>query len=196
MRRYSDSDLVDAVRASHSWRGVLRALGLSATSAAAMRSVRAHADRLQLDTPTSPASDAGRINSSPRQSPPPLVGHRPRKRSGWPAARAPRQCAAMPYASAWKRPISRCRGSRSHQLDRCARNRPIWPGLARSWLPRGLSSVAIPFHGRWSLPLRPTRLVGNGGRTRPGQNNQGEARDVMDSVDIQYRQEAHDVRPG
>jgi hypothetical protein len=49
MRRYSDSQLVEAIRASRSWRGVLRALGLSATSAAAMRSVRMHADRLGLD---------------------------------------------------------------------------------------------------------------------------------------------------
>jgi hypothetical protein len=49
MRRYTDKDLVEAVRASHSWRGVLRALGLSATSAAAMRSVRMQADRLKLD---------------------------------------------------------------------------------------------------------------------------------------------------
>ena len=49
MRRYSDAQLVDAIRASHSWRGVLRALGLSATSAAAMRSVRLHANRLELD---------------------------------------------------------------------------------------------------------------------------------------------------
>lgn len=49
MRRYSDSQLVEAVRASRSWRGVLRVLGLAATSAAAVRSVRAHADRLGLD---------------------------------------------------------------------------------------------------------------------------------------------------
>ncbi|ORW00015.1 group I intron-associated PD-(D/E)XK endonuclease [Mycobacterium kyorinense] len=49
MRRYSDAQLVEAVGASHSWRGVLRALGLSATSAAAMRSVRGHTDRLGLD---------------------------------------------------------------------------------------------------------------------------------------------------
>ena len=49
MRRYSDAQLVDAIRSSHSWRGVLRALGLSATSAAAMRSVRTHAGRLGLD---------------------------------------------------------------------------------------------------------------------------------------------------
>lgn len=49
MRHYSDSQLIDAVQASRSWRGVLRALGLAATSAAAMRSVRAHADRLRLD---------------------------------------------------------------------------------------------------------------------------------------------------
>ncbi len=49
MRRYSDAQLIEAIRASHSWRGVLRALGLSATSAAAMRSVRVQADRLGLD---------------------------------------------------------------------------------------------------------------------------------------------------
>lgn len=49
MRRYSDAQLVDAIKASHSWRGVLRALGLTATSASAIRSVRLHADRLGLD---------------------------------------------------------------------------------------------------------------------------------------------------
>lgn len=40
---------MEAVRSAHSWRGVLRSLGLADTSAAAMRSVRTHADRLQLD---------------------------------------------------------------------------------------------------------------------------------------------------
>jgi hypothetical protein len=49
MRRYTDAELVDAVAGSRSWRGVLRAVGLSATSAAAMRSVRRQADRLGLD---------------------------------------------------------------------------------------------------------------------------------------------------
>ncbi|HNM84483.1 MAG TPA: group I intron-associated PD-(D/E)XK endonuclease [Mycobacterium sp.] len=49
MRHYSDTQLIDAVQSSRSWRGVLRALGLAGTSAAAMRSVRAHADRLKLD---------------------------------------------------------------------------------------------------------------------------------------------------
>ena len=49
MRRYSDPQLVETIRTSRSWRGVLRTLGLSATSAGAMRSVRAHADRLGLD---------------------------------------------------------------------------------------------------------------------------------------------------
>jgi PD-(D/E)XK endonuclease len=49
MRRYSDAQLVEAIRASRSWRGALRALGLSATSAAAMRSVRVQANRLELD---------------------------------------------------------------------------------------------------------------------------------------------------
>jgi len=49
MRLYSDAQLIDAVKAARSWRGVLRALGLAGTSAAAMRSVRAHAGRLELD---------------------------------------------------------------------------------------------------------------------------------------------------
>ncbi|MCX2929783.1 group I intron-associated PD-(D/E)XK endonuclease [Mycobacterium sp. CVI_P3] len=49
MRQYSDAQLVEAVQASRSWRGVLRTLGLAGTSAAAMRSVRAQADRLALD---------------------------------------------------------------------------------------------------------------------------------------------------
>jgi hypothetical protein len=49
MKRYSDEQLIDVIRASHSWRGVLRALGLTATSAAAMRSVRSQCDRLGLD---------------------------------------------------------------------------------------------------------------------------------------------------
>ncbi len=49
VRQYSDAQLIDAVGSSRSWRGVLRALGLAGTSAAAMRSVRAHADRLELD---------------------------------------------------------------------------------------------------------------------------------------------------
>ena len=40
---------MDAVRSSRSWRGVLRSLGLAATSAGAMRSARAHADRLELN---------------------------------------------------------------------------------------------------------------------------------------------------
>ncbi|WP_447942767.1 group I intron-associated PD-(D/E)XK endonuclease [Microbacterium aurum] len=47
-RTYSDDALADAVAASTSWRGVLRALGLVATSAGAMRSVRTHADQLGL----------------------------------------------------------------------------------------------------------------------------------------------------
>jgi len=49
MRRYTDDQLVDAIATCHSWRGVLRALGLAATSASAMRSVRRHADGLGLD---------------------------------------------------------------------------------------------------------------------------------------------------
>lgn len=48
MRSYSDAELAQAVAASGSWRGVLRALGLRGTSAGAMRSVRTQADRLGL----------------------------------------------------------------------------------------------------------------------------------------------------
>jgi hypothetical protein len=46
---YSDERLRAAVTAARSWRGVLRELGLSATSASAIRSVRRSADRLGLD---------------------------------------------------------------------------------------------------------------------------------------------------
>jgi hypothetical protein len=48
-RTYSDEQLVNAIATSRSWRGVLRELGLVATSAGAMRSVRSHADRLGVD---------------------------------------------------------------------------------------------------------------------------------------------------
>src|SRR5215217_4434862 len=48
-RTYSDEQLVNAIGTSRSWRGVLRELGLVATSAGAMRSVRSHADRLGVD---------------------------------------------------------------------------------------------------------------------------------------------------
>lgn len=46
---YSDERLRSAVAAARSWRGVLRELGLAATSASAIRSVRRSADRLGLD---------------------------------------------------------------------------------------------------------------------------------------------------
>lgn len=46
---YSDDDLRRAITASRSWRGVLRELGLTATSASAMRSVRRNADQLGID---------------------------------------------------------------------------------------------------------------------------------------------------
>lgn len=48
-RSYSDADLARAVATSRSWRGVLRALGLVATSSSAIRSVRRHAEQLGLD---------------------------------------------------------------------------------------------------------------------------------------------------
>jgi hypothetical protein len=46
---YTDDELRAAVASQHSWRGVLRALGLKATSAGASRTARRHADRLCLD---------------------------------------------------------------------------------------------------------------------------------------------------
>ncbi|UDY25255.1 group I intron-associated PD-(D/E)XK endonuclease [Nocardioides sp. Kera G14] len=49
VRRYTDSELAAAVAVARSWRGVLRELGLAATSAAQMRSVRRTADELGLD---------------------------------------------------------------------------------------------------------------------------------------------------
>jgi PD-(D/E)XK endonuclease len=48
-RTWSDAQLVDAVKASSSWRGVMRELGLNTTSAGAIRIVRRHAVRLGLD---------------------------------------------------------------------------------------------------------------------------------------------------
>lgn len=48
-RTYTDSQLIAAVAASTSWRGTLRELGLASSSASEMRSVRTHADRLNID---------------------------------------------------------------------------------------------------------------------------------------------------
>lgn len=48
-RRYTDEELAAAVASATSWRGTLRALGLTATSATAIRSVRQYADQLCLD---------------------------------------------------------------------------------------------------------------------------------------------------
>jgi hypothetical protein len=46
---YTDQDLGNAVQSSRSWRGVLRSLGLTATSAGSMRAARRRADALGLD---------------------------------------------------------------------------------------------------------------------------------------------------
>lgn len=48
-RTYTDDQLAKAIAKSASWRGVLRELGLTATSSGAMRSVRSRADSLNLD---------------------------------------------------------------------------------------------------------------------------------------------------
>jgi hypothetical protein len=49
-RSWSDSDLASAVSASHSWRAVMRKLGLNATSAGAIRYIKRHVIPLELDT--------------------------------------------------------------------------------------------------------------------------------------------------
>ena len=49
-RTWSDTQLMDAVAASRSWRGVMRELGLRATSAGSIKVVRRHVTRLGLDT--------------------------------------------------------------------------------------------------------------------------------------------------
>jgi hypothetical protein len=49
-RTWSDSQLVSAVAASRSWRGVMRELGLCVTSAGSIRVVKRHVVRLGLDT--------------------------------------------------------------------------------------------------------------------------------------------------
>ncbi|HWV77483.1 MAG TPA: hypothetical protein VN027_09290 [Isoptericola sp.] len=48
-RRYTDEQLAEAVASARSWRGTLRELGISGTSAGSMRSVRGRADALGLD---------------------------------------------------------------------------------------------------------------------------------------------------
>ncbi|MFW0784989.1 hypothetical protein AAFP35_10745 [Gordonia sp. CPCC 206044] len=48
-RTYTDEQLVNAIAQSTSWRGVLRELGLAATSGGAVKSVRVHANRLGID---------------------------------------------------------------------------------------------------------------------------------------------------
>lgn len=47
-RTYTDDELRSAIASQHSWRGVLRVLGLKATSAGSLRTARRHADRLGI----------------------------------------------------------------------------------------------------------------------------------------------------
>lgn len=49
-RTWSDSQLIAAVAASRSWRGVMRELGLCVTSAGSIQVVKRHVNRLGLDT--------------------------------------------------------------------------------------------------------------------------------------------------
>jgi len=46
---YDDASLAEAIAVSHSWRGVLRHLGLKATSSGALRTARRCADELGID---------------------------------------------------------------------------------------------------------------------------------------------------
>lgn len=48
-RTWTDAELVAAVKTSTSWRGVMKALGLTGTSSYGIRLVRRHAERLGLD---------------------------------------------------------------------------------------------------------------------------------------------------
>lgn len=50
LRTWSDVQLANAVGTSTSWLGVMRTLGLNATSASQVRVVRRHAERLKLDS--------------------------------------------------------------------------------------------------------------------------------------------------
>lgn len=49
-RNWTDDDLQSAIKDSHSWRGVARALGLKGTSAGSIRVLKRHAERLGLDS--------------------------------------------------------------------------------------------------------------------------------------------------
>ncbi|MEU4389706.1 hypothetical protein [Kribbella sp. NPDC023855] len=48
-RSWNDAQLREAIKASRSWRGVARALGLKGTSASVIRTIKRHATRLELD---------------------------------------------------------------------------------------------------------------------------------------------------
>ena len=48
-RTWTDDQLREAVRVNRSWRAVARALGLKGTSAGVIRTIKKHADRLELD---------------------------------------------------------------------------------------------------------------------------------------------------
>jgi hypothetical protein len=49
-RSWTDTQLCKAIETSHSWRAAARALGLTATSASVVRTIKWHAARLDLDT--------------------------------------------------------------------------------------------------------------------------------------------------
>lgn len=73
-RSYNDEQLEQTLASSRSWRGALRALGLSATSASAMRSLRQQADRLGLDYSHFTGQRRWTAHLTAGKSPPPVRG--------------------------------------------------------------------------------------------------------------------------
>jgi len=66
---YSDNELAGAVASSDSWRGVLRALGLRATSGSAIASVRRRAEQAGCPTDHLGAPRARQTGGEPAVSP-------------------------------------------------------------------------------------------------------------------------------
>ena len=185
MRRYSDEQLIEAIQASHSWRGVLRQVGLSATSAAAMRSVRMHADRLGLDY----SHFTGQRRWTDQQLVA-AIDSAAQSGAGRGSARAGRRLRApdddtRPRCTPWHRHrlISTPPRSRSRRVGLMRPGHGRLPGPARSWPRRGSSCVAMPSHGRSS---RAATTCSSGWARRPNasrsRQTDSEAGTVLDRV--------------
>lgn len=151
VRSYTDEQLKAAVQDNHSWRGVLRELGLVATSSSSIRSVRRHADALGCDyahfrgqrswteqelCAAVAAASVGGMSSTP---------------SAWLAARAnrPHEDTSQGWASTlpiWSHPSLNPRATGMHTLP--ARGTSHVPD--RYWPLGGSLSVGITSRGRWS----------------------------------------------